>query len=202
MKKLVLWSLAVALAAVFAGGTAYASANQVNGTSATTMTCTTNCSSSLYLILYSNQSGGTTTWMVTFGLFGTDSSGNPTSISASGTVPASMISGNQQNTLTLALDTNAAGLQVQYCVADQYYNYTCNPYQGGTITATFNTTSNYSNHSVEQNQTTFGNFTVHLNLQSDTSSATAQTNAFGTQFVDGNAQFGTSHSGTVEITNP
>jgi hypothetical protein len=201
MKKSAWSLLAVALAVVFAGGTAY-SQNQVNGTSALTLTCTNNCASSLYLSLYSNQSGGATTWMVTFGLFGSDSSGNLTSISASGAIPASMISGNQQNSLTLTLDTNAAGLQVQYCVADQYYNYTCNPYQGGTLTTTWNTTSNYSNHQVEQNKTTYGNFTVHLNLQSDTSSATAQTNAFGTQFVDGNAQFGTSHSGTVQITKP
>ena len=113
--------MAALVALLFAGTLAYSSNTtnyQANGTSAMTLTCTNNCSSSLFLMLNENQSGGSDTWMVLFGVFGSDSAGNPTSITASGQIPASMISGNQNNNLTLNLDTNAAGLQVQYCVTD------------------------------------------------------------------------------------
>lgn len=113
-----------------------------------------------------------------------------------------MISGNQNNNLTLNLDTNAAGLQVQYCVADQYYNYTCTPYSGGVITVNWQTTSLFTNHIVQQQQNTYGPNTVHLNAQSDVSSANAQSNAFGTLFSDPFAQLGTSHQGTISITHP
>src|ERR1700757_3617985 len=104
MKKSVPWPLAVALAVVLGGGTAYSSTTtnyQTNGVSAMTLTCVNNCSSSLYLSLNNIQNGGTNSWMVLFGVFGSDSSGNPTSITASGQIPASMVSGNGNNNLTL-----------------------------------------------------------------------------------------------------
>jgi len=206
MKKSVLLLSMAALAGVlFAGTKAYSATTntyQANGTSAMTLVCTNNCSSSLFLMLSSNQGGGSNNWMVLFGVFGSDSSGNPTSITASGQIPASMISGNQNNNLTLNLDTNSAGLQVQYCVADQYYNYTCTPYSGGVITVNWQTTSRFSNHIVSQQQNTYGPNTVHVNAQSDVSSATAQSDAFGTQFSDPFAQFGTTHQGTISITHP
>ncbi len=113
-----------------------------------------------------------------FGVFGSDSSGNPTSIIDSGPIPATMVSGNGNSSLTLKLDTNAAGLQVEYCVADQYYNYTCTPYAGGVLTVNWQTTSAFSNHIVQQDQYTFGPMSVHYNLQSDLSSATAQKQCF------------------------
>lgn len=175
---------------------------QANGTSAMTLACTNNCSSQLYLRLYSSQSGGTTSWMILFGLFSSDSSGNTTAISGSGQIPASMVSGNGNNNLTLNLDTNAAGFQFQYCVTDQNYNTTCTPYSGGVMTVNWQTTSLYSNHIVQQGDDTLGTSTVHFNTQSDVSSASAQSNIFGTQFSDSFAQFGTAHQGSVSITKP
>jgi len=64
------------------------------------------------------------------------------------------------------------------------------------------TTSLYSNHIVQQGDDTLGTSTVHFNTQSDVSSATAQSNIFGTQFSDSFAQFGTAHQGSVSITKP
>jgi hypothetical protein len=113
-----------------------------------------------------------------------------------------MISGDGKNSLTLNLNTNAAGMQVQYCVGDQYYNYTCTPYSGGVITVTWQTTNAFSNQYVQQTKNTFGPVTVHLNLYRDVFSATAQSNAFGMQFTDPFAQLGTGHDGTVEIDQP
>ncbi len=205
MKKSVQWSLLAVLAVLLAAGNAYSSTTttyQANGVSAQTFACLSNCSSELFLTLNSNQSSGTTTWSVLFGVFGSDSSGNSTSIVGSGQIPASMVSGNGQNNLTLNLDTNAAGLQVQYCVADQYYNYTCTPYTGGVITVNWKTSTLFSNHIVQRQQNTLGPLKVNFNLQSDLSSATAQSNAFGIQFSDSFAQLGTAHQGTVSVTKP
>ena len=200
-----LYTSVAILTLMFAGAKAYSATTttfQANGTSAMTLACTNNCSNQLYLSLYSSQSGGTTSWMILFGVFGSDTSGNTTAITGSGQIPASMLSGNGNNNLTLNLDTNAAGLQVQYCVTDQNYNTTCTPYSGGMITVNWRTTSLYSNHTVQQGDNTLGTVTVHFNTQSDVSSATAQSNAFGTQFSDSFAQFGTAHQGTVSITKP
>ncbi len=199
-KSVLLLPIAALVGVLFAGTEAYPATTtfQANGTSAMTLVCANNCSSSLFLML--NQNGST--WTVLFGVFGSDSSGNPTSIIGSGQIPASMISGNQNNNLTLNLDTNAAGLQVQYCVADQNFNFTCTPFPGGVITVNWQTTGLFNNHIVQQQQNTFGPTTVHVNAQSDVSSATAQSNAFGTQFLDPFAQLGTAHNGTVSITHP
>lgn len=207
MKRSVQWllSAAVALAMICAATPAYSATTttfQANGVSAQTMTCTNNCSSQIYLTLNSSHNGGTTSWSIFFFVTGSDSSGNSTSIAASGAVPSSMISGNGQNNLTLNLDTNAAGLQAQYCVADQYYNYTCTPYSGGLITVNWNTTNLFSQHIADQQQQTYGPYTVHFNTQSDMSSANAQSNAFGEQFSDQFGSLGTSHQGTVSITKP
>lgn len=192
-------------ALIFAGANAYSATTtnfQANGTSAMTLACTNNCSSQIYLNLISSQGSGTTSWTIVFGVFGSDTSGNTTAITGFGSIPASMISGNGNNNLILNLDTNAAGLQLQYCVTDQNYNTTCTPYSGGVITANWQTTSLYSNHIVQQGDNTLGTLTVHFDTQSDVSSATAQSNAFGTQFSDSFAQFGTTHQGTVSITKP
>lgn len=207
MKKSVRWLTpsVFSLVLVFSTTMAYSSSTttlQANGVSAMTTACLNNCSSQLFLNLVSNKTGGTTTWSIFFALSETDSSGNFTSISGSGPIPASMISGNENNNLTLDLDTNAAGLQVQECVADQNFNFTCTPFSGGVITVNWQATSLFTNHIVQQNQNTFGPVTVHNNSQSDVSSATAQSNAFGTQFVDPFAQLGNTHQGTVEITKP
>lgn len=207
MKRSVQWLLSavVALAMMCAGTQAYSASTttfQANGVSAQTMTCTNNCSNQIYLTLNSSKSGGTTSWYVFFAVSGTDASGNPTSIAAGGQIPASMVSGNGNSSLTLNLDTNAAGLQVTYCVADQSYNYTCTPYSGGVLTVNWQTTSFFSQHIVAQNQQTYGPYTLHTNTQSDMSSATAQSNAFGAQFSDQFASLGTSHQGTVSITKP
>jgi hypothetical protein len=193
----------MALVAAFAVGDAQAATTttyQANGTSAMTFACVNNCSSQLFLTLQANQNGGTTSWLVLFGVFGSDSSGNQTSIVGSGQIPASMVSGNGNNNLTLNLDTNAAGLQVQYCVTDQNYNTTCSPFSGGVITVNWQTTALFGQHYTAQNQTKIATLTVHNNTQNDVSSATAQSNAFGTQFSDSFAQLGTAHQGTIEIT--
>lgn len=194
----------VACALMVFGANAFCSSTtvQANGTTAMTITCNNNCASSLYVNLITSQGQGSNTTTVIFGLFSTDSSGNPTAITGSGSVPSSMISGNGQNNLTLNLNTNAAGIDVQYCVADQYYNYTCTPYSGGVLTVTWQTTNLYSNHIVQNQSNTYGPFTVKSTQTTDTSSATAQTNAFGTQFTDPGAQLGTGHNGTVEIDHP
>ena len=194
----------MALALIFFGANAYSSSTtiQANGANAMTLVCSNNCSTSLSLSLFSSQSNDTTTTTVIFGLFGSDSNGNPTSIIGSGPVPASMLSGNGKNSLTLNLDTNAAGLQVQYCVADQNFNYTCTPYSGGVITVTWQTTNLFSDHYLQQTKNTLGPVTVHLNLYRDVFSATAQSNAFGIQFTDPFAQLGIGHDGTVEIDHP
>ena len=206
MKKLVLLISVAALLVGCAGNNAYASTTttlfQANGVSAMTFACLNNCSSELFLTLYSSKSNGTTSWSVLFGAFGSDSSGNLTSIVGSGQIPSSMVSGNGNTNLTLNLDTNAAGLQVQYCVTDQNYKTTCTPYSGGVINITWQTTSLFSQHLVQQNDNTIGPLKVHLNLQSDMSSATAQANAFGTQFSDTFAQLGTAHQGTITVTKP
>jgi hypothetical protein len=193
----------MALVVVFAAAQANAATTttyQANGTSAMTFACVNNCSSQLFLTLQANQSGGTTSWLVLFGVFGSDSSGNQTSIVGSGQIPASMVSGNGNNNLTLNLDTNAAGLQLQYCVTDQNYNTSCTPFSGGVITVNWQTTPLFGQHYTAQNQTRLSTLTVHYNTQNDVSSATAQSNAFGTQFSDSFAQLGTAHQGTIEIT--
>lgn len=175
---------------------------QANGASAMTFACVNNCSSQIYLTLNSSQNGGATSWTVLFGVFGSDSSGNSTSISGFGNIPSSMVSGNGNNNLMLNLDTNAAGLQVQYCVTDQNFNTTCAPYSGGVISVNWNTSNMFTNHIVQQDDNTLGPLKVHTNLQSDLSSATAQSNAFGTQFSDAFAQLGTAHQGSITITKP
>lgn len=113
-----------------------------------------------------------------------------------------MISGNGNNNLTLNLDTNAAGLQVQSCVSDQFGNFTCSTSPGGIVNVNWQTTSLFNNSITAQNQETFGLFTIHFNMQSDNSSALAQVNAFGTQYTDSGSQLGTAHQGSVSVTKP
>ena len=201
MKRTVQWTFApvLSLALLLASTNAYPATTfsfQANGVSAQTQACVNNCSSQLYLTLYSN---GTSSWAVFFSVFGSDSSGNTTSISGYGQIPASMISGTGHSNLALNLDTAAAGLQVQYCVTDQSYNTTCTPYSGGVITVSWQATNLVDNHIAQQNSVTTPAFTQHFNLQSDTTSATAQSNAFGMLFSDQLAQLGTAHQGGVSI---
>jgi len=88
---------------MFASANAYSATTttfQANGTSAMTLACTNNCSSQLYLRLYSSQGGGTTSWMILFGVFGSDTSGNRIAITVlrlwnrSTTDPAAFRRGN------------------------------------------------------------------------------------------------------------
>ena len=104
MKKSAEWTLlAVTLAEVLAGGTAYSSTSttsQTYGVSALTLACLNNFSSSLFLTLNRSKTGGTTSWVVLFGVFGTDSSGNSFSITGSGTIPSGTVSGKSNNNRT------------------------------------------------------------------------------------------------------
>ncbi len=149
MKKSLLLFSAAALVLVLTMAKAYSSTTsrfQFNGVDANTTACLNNCVDGTALIgLASSQGGGSpTTWYVYITVYGHDSQGNLTQIGGAGQIPASMVSGNGQTSLTLNLDTNTAGLQLQYCVADQFLNYTCSAYAGGMMNVTWTPTKAYS----------------------------------------------------------
>jgi hypothetical protein len=114
------------------------------------------------------------------------------------------VSGNGQSNLVLNLDTNAAGLDLEYCVIDQNFNHTCTPYAGGIMNVTWQKTGQYTNTNTGINTMTFTNFTVKTNFRNTTSSATAQGTIFGTQYTPGGdfRQLGTGHNGGIEIDKP
>ncbi len=206
MKKSILSSLA-ALVFVFAAATAYSTTTnnfQVNGVDANTTACLNNCIDGTALIgLASSQGGGApTTWFVYITIYGHDSQGNLTAIGGSGQIPASMVSGNGQTSLTLNLDTNAAGLQLQYCVADQFLNYTCSPYAGGVMTVTWTPTKSFTSSGTVVDQMTSPTFTLQFNVSGSGSSAVVQANVFGQQYADaGSSQIGTDHVGQISYTH-
>ena len=178
---------------------------QANGVSATATLCNNDCFGGEALItLLQSQGGGQNLYYVYFDVYGSDSQGNLTDINATGQIPASMVSGNGQSNLVLNLDTNAAGLDVKYCVIDQNFNHTCTPYAGGVMNVTWQKTGQYTNSNTGINTMTFTNFTVKSNFNSTTSSATAQGTIFGTQYSPGGdlTQLGTGHNGGIEIDKP
>ncbi|SRR6266403_1488210 len=204
MKKSVLLSF-LAFVCLFSAG-AYSSTVvqfQSNGVVARTTACTNNCNGEALVTLLQDQGGGHNTYFVYFDVYGTDSQGQLTDINAVGQIPPSMVSGNGNTNLTLTLDTNAAGLQVNYCVADQFYNWTCSPYSGGVMSITWQTTKQYSSSGTGQQTMTFPNFTARTNFNSTTSSAVVQANIFGTVYADaGYSELGSGHNGGLTITKP
>jgi hypothetical protein len=178
---------------------------QANGVSATATLCSNNnCFPDALITLLQSQGGGQNLYYVYFDIYGADSQGNLTDINAAGQIPASMVSGNGQSNLVLNLDTNAAGLDVEYCVIDQNFNHTCTPYAGGIMNVTWQKTGQYTNTNTGINTMTFTNFTVKTNFRNTTSSATAQGTIFGTQYGPGGdfTQLGTGHNGGIEIDKP
>ncbi len=203
MKKSVL--LFVALVCLLSAGADSSTVAQFqsNGVVARTTACTNNCNGEALVTLLQGQSGGNNTYFVYFDVYGTDSQGQLTDINAVGQIPPSMVSGNGNTNLTLNLDTNAAGLQVNYCVADQFYNWTCSPYSGGVMTVTWQTTKKYSTSGTGQQTMTFPNFTAHTNFSTSNSSAAVQAAIFGTVYADaGYSELGSGHNGGVTITKP
>src|SRR5205807_8473609 len=121
--------------------------------------CVNGCVDGTALVtVASGQSSGQTTWFVYFDVYGHDSQGNLTHIGSSGQIPSSMVSGNGQTGLTLNLDTNAAGMVLQYCVADQFLNYTCSPYPGGVMNISWTPTKYFTTTGTVIDQQTSGPF--------------------------------------------
>ena len=206
MKKSVLLSSLAALMCVFTAANAYSSTTnnfQVNGVEGDTTACLNGCIDGTALVgLASDQSHGQTTWFVYFTIYGHDSQGNLTVIEVDGQIPSSMVSGNGNTSLTLNLDTNAAGLDVQYCVADAFLNYTCSPFAGGVMNITWTPTKVYNLSGTSINQIAAPGFTVQYNLSGDGSSATVQANVFGQQYADaGYSQISTDHVGQLSVTS-
>jgi hypothetical protein len=201
MKKLALLS---ALAVLFvAAANAQSSGNfQVNGALATTTACLNHCvdGTALLEVASSNQNGQTT-WFAFFDVYGHDSQGNLTHIGYAGQIPPGFVSGNGQTSLTLNLDTNAAGLQLQYCVADQFLNWTCSPYSGGIINVSWTPTRVSSQSGTFVNQIKFPAFTIQDTDSGSSSSAVVQASFFGQQYADaGGSQLGSSHTGQIVVT--
>ncbi|HEY3972479.1 MAG TPA: hypothetical protein VGM18_05710 [Candidatus Sulfotelmatobacter sp.] len=205
MKKSVLLSSLAALVMLIATANAHASTTykfEVSGVDAYSTTCLNNCSSLALITLSSGKDQGTTTWFVYITIYGQDSQGNQTMIGGVGQVPSSMVSGNGQTSLGLNLDTNAAGLQLQYCVADAFLNYTCNPYAGGVITVTWTPTKTYSESGTTESNSTSATYSSQYHVSGDTSSATVQATYFGQQYTDDGSQIGSDHVGTISVTTP
>lgn len=202
MKK----SLSLSLLAVFAFALTTATAQtttnfQANGVTASMTACINNCNGLVGLTLDSSHTTGQTTWLVFFDVFGQDSQGNLTIIEAVGPVPASMVSGNGITSLTLNLDTNAAGLNVQFCVADQSLNFTCSPFAGGTMDISWTPTKSFSGSGTTEDSGTSGTMTIKSHTSGDFSSAVTQSTVFGQQYADtGQSQIGNVHAGQITIT--
>lgn len=127
--------------------------------------------------------------------------GNLTLIEAVGQIPSSMVSGNGQTSLTLNLDTNAAALSTQYCVADAFLNYTCSPYASGVINITWTPTKTFTTSGTLQSKQTSPVLTIQYHVSGDSSSAVVQANVFGQQYADaGYSQLGSDHVGQLAVT--
>jgi hypothetical protein len=206
MKKSILLSWLAALAFLFTAANAYSSSTykfEVSGVDAYSTTCLNNCAGGPALLaLSSGKQQGTTTWFVYITIYGRDSQGNQTMIGGVGQIPSSMVSGNGQTSLSLNLDTNAAGLQLQYCVADAFLNYTCTPYAGGIITVTWTPTKTYTESGTTQSNSSSPTYSSQYHVNGDTSSATVQATYFGQQYTDDGSQIGSDHVGTISVTTP
>jgi hypothetical protein len=175
----------------------------VNGILATTTACLNHCVDGTALLeVASGSQSGQTTWFAFFDVYGHDSQGNLTHIGYAGQIPSSAVSGNGQNSLTLNLDTNAAGLQLQFCVADQFLNWTCSPYPGGIINVTWSPTRISSQSGTFVNQMTFPTYKIQDTDSGNSSSAVVQASFFGQQYADaGGSQLGSNHAGQIVVTN-
>ena len=203
MKKLALLPALAAVVLLVAAADAQSSGNfQVNGIVATTTDCLNNCVDGTALLeVASGSQNGQTTWFAYFDVYGHDSQGNLTHIGYAGQIPSNTVSGNGQTSLTLSLDTNAAGLQLQYCVADQFLDWTCGPYSGGVITATWTPTRISSQSGTFVDQLTFPTYKIQYTDNGASSSALVQANFFGQQYADaGGSQLGSNHSGQIVVT--
>jgi len=111
-----------------------------------------------------------------------------------------MITGNGNSSLTLNLDTNAAGLDVQFCVGDQSLNFTCSPFSGGIMDITWTPTKTFSGSGTTVDSGTTGTMTIKTNTNGDFSSAVTQSMVFGQQYTDsGQSQLGNVHAGQITI---
>lgn len=174
---------------------------QTSGVTASMTACLNNCQGEAVVTLDSGKSSGQTTWFVYFDIYGQDSQGNLTVIEGVGQIPSSTVSGNGITSLTLNLDTNAAGLDVQYCVADAFLNYTCNPYAGGVMNITWTPTKTFSGSGTSVDQGTSGTLKIQYHTNGGYSSANTQSDIFGQQYTDtGFSQLGNVHSGQISIT--
>lgn len=175
---------------------------QVNGVDASATVCLNQCQGGFGSVeLASSGNGPNATWFVYFTIYGFDSQGNQTSIGSAGQIPTSMVSGNGQTSLSVNLDTNAAGLDVQYCVYDSFENATCTPYAGGIMNVTWTPTKTYTFHGNVEDQGTSSAFTLDYHVNGDGSSAVATANLFGQQYTDaGESQIGTDHVGQISFT--
>ena len=204
MKKSVLLFLAAAFTSMITAANAFSATTQnfqTSGVTASMTACTNNCSGEAVVTLLSGQSNGQTSWFVFFDVYGQDSQGNLTVIESSGQIPSNMVSGNGNTSLTLNLDTNAAGLDVQYCVADAFLNFTCSSFAGGAMDITWTPTKTFSGNGTTTDQQTTGTMRIQFNINGSFSSATTQSNVFGQQYTDsGQSQIGNVHSGQIAIT--
>jgi hypothetical protein len=204
-KKTVLLSSLAAFVFVLTSANAQSTNKfQVNGVDASMTACLNGCLDGTAIVTVSSgQSNGQTTWFAYFDIYGHDSQGNLTVIGSSGQIPSSMVSGNGQTSLTLNLDTNAAGMALQYCVADQFLNYTCTPYAGGVMNVSWTPTKYYTSKGTVVDQQTSGSFRLQYQVSGSTSSALVQATVFGQQYADaGNSQIGTDHVGQISFTQP
>lgn len=205
MKKSVLLCSLAALTFVFTTAIAHSQTTnnfQVNGVVATATACLNNClGGNANVEVASSGNGSQATWFAFFTIYGFDSQGNQTAILSSGQIPASMVSGNGQTSLALNLDTNAAGLDVQYCNVDSFGDFiNCVPY-AGVMNITWTPTKTYSVSGTVQDKQTSNGFTLQFHINGDTSSAVVQSTIFGQQYTDsGQSQIGTEHSGQISFT--
>jgi hypothetical protein len=205
MKKSVLIRILVAVTLVFTGAIAHSQTTnrfQVNGAVASASACLNNClGGNAAVEVASSGNGSNATWFVYFAIYGFDSQGTQTAILSSGQIPNSMISGNGQTSLTLNLDTNAAGLGVQYCNVDSFADfYNCAPY-AGVMNITWTPTKTFTTSGTVQDKQTSSGFTLQFHITGDDSSAVVQANIFGQQYTDsGQSQIGTEHVGQISFT--
>ncbi len=206
MKKSILLSSLAVCTLLITATNAYSATTfkfQTQGVTASMTACLNNCDGLAGVTLDSGQSNGQTTWLVFFDIYGHDSQGNLTVIEGVGQIPSSMVSGNGITSLTLNLDTNAAGLDAQYCVADAFDNFTCTPFSGGVMNITWTPTKTFSGSGTTVDQGTSGPLKLQFNISGDFSSANTESNIFGQQYLDtGFSQLGNVHSGQIAITQP
>lgn len=175
---------------------------QANGVTAYTTACANDCTTQVNLTLLQSKGAGQNLYYIYFDIYGHDGQSQVTDVNAVGPIPANMVSGDGRTDLTLDLDTEAAGLSVNYCVADAAGNFTCSPYSGGVLKISWKTTRQFSSSYSGQSQSKYANFTAHSNYHQEMSSATVTANILGTQFSDAGSQLGRGHDGGVLITKP